>query len=48
MLDLEENKYAVKYEKDGREVYEITENGRSTLNLTIDLLPGIIKLKRIG
>ena len=27
------------YEKEGLEVYEITENGRSTLALTIDMLP---------
>ena len=39
------SKYIVSYDKEGNEVYEITENGRNTLNLTIDMLPGIIKLK---
>lgn len=45
LLDLEENKYIAKYEKEEREVYEITDTGRSTLDLTLDMLPGIIKLK---
>lgn len=45
LLDLIENKYVVSYKKEDKEVYEITENGRNTLSLTIDMLPGIIKLK---
>ena len=45
LLDLETNKYIVEYKKDEEIVYEITETGRSTLDLTIDMLPGIIKLK---
>lgn len=45
LLDLADNKYIVSYEKEEREVYEITDTGRSTLDLTIDMLPGIIKLK---
>lgn len=45
LLDLEENKYITKYGKEETEVYEITETGKSTLDLTLDMLPGIIKLK---
>ncbi len=45
LLDLLENKYIVCFEKDGKNVYEITESGKNTLNLTNSLLPGIIKLK---
>lgn len=45
LLDLEENKYIVNYKKDNDIVYEITENGKSTLDLTLDMLPGIIKVK---
>ena len=45
LLDLQANNYIAIYEKEGIELYEITENGRSTLTLTIDMLPGIIKMK---
>lgn len=45
MVDLEENRYVVDYEKNGEIVYEITKKGRETLELTNDLLPGIIKLQ---
>lgn len=45
LLDLEENKYVVNYKKENDTVYEITENGKSTLDLTLDMLPGIIKVK---
>lgn len=45
LIDLENNKYIVKYEKEGSQLYEITETGKSVLDLTIDMLPGIIKLK---
>lgn len=43
LLDLENNKYIINYEKEEDLVYEITESGRSTLDLTLDVLPGIIK-----
>lgn len=39
LIDLQEDKYVVSYEREGIEVYEITEEGRSTLKLTIDMLP---------
>ena len=45
LLDLIEVKYIVKYEKETQDVYEITETGKNTLDLTLDILPGIIKLK---
>ena len=45
LLDLLEVKYVVKYEKEAQDVYEITETGKNTLDLTLDILPGIIKLK---
>ncbi|MGN1299673.1 MAG: DUF4364 family protein [Candidatus Scatovivens sp.] len=45
LLDLIEDKYIFKYEKNNEEIYELTEAGKEALNLTIDLLPGILKLK---
>ena len=39
LIDFQENKYIINYEKDDGEVYEITPLGRSTLDLTIDMLP---------
>ena len=45
LLDLNETKYVKKFEKGNQLFYEITEDGRKTLDLTIDMLPGIIKLK---
>lgn len=45
LLDLIDTKFVVNYHKDTSSVYEITESGKNTLALTMDLLPGIIKLK---
>ncbi len=45
LLDLIEVKYIVCYKKETQNFYEITEEGKKTLNLTLDILPGIIKLK---
>lgn len=45
LLDLESNKYIVNYKNEEEEVYELTESGKSTLDLTIDILPGIIKMR---
>ena len=45
LLDLKTEDYIIGYDKEGIEVYEINENGKSTLSLTLDLLPGIIKMK---
>lgn len=45
LLDLIEKKYIVCFEKDGKNVYQITNIGKQTLELTNDIIPGIIKLK---
>ncbi len=45
LLDLIDLKYVVRYKKETQDVYEITEAGKNTLNLTLDILPGIKKLK---
>lgn len=45
LLDLLEKKYIVNYDKDKNSVYEITDLGIETLNLTQEIVPGIIKLR---
>lgn len=45
LLDLIESKFVIGFPKENQTVYEITELGKNTLELTIDILPGIIKLK---
>lgn len=45
LLDLLEKKFIVCFEKDGKQVYQITPEGKATLDLTNDIIPGIIKLK---
>ena len=45
LLDLIETKFVISYHKENQVVYEITESGKNTLLLTLDILPGIIKLK---
>lgn len=45
LLDLLENNYITSYEKDVHIFYQITNFGKETLNLTQDILPGIIKLR---
>lgn len=45
LLDLTENNYIVQYSNDELTLYQITNAGRQTLNLTEDILPGIIKLQ---
>jgi len=45
LLDLINVKYVICYEKETQNVYQITEAGQNTLDLTLDILPGIIKLK---
>ena len=45
LLDLIEVKYVVCYTKETQDVYELTESGKNTLELTLDILPGIIKLR---
>lgn len=45
LLDLLENKYIMNYSKDEHNFYEITDFGKETLELTKDIIPGIIKLR---
>ena len=47
LLDLLENKYITKYKEDDYKetLYQITSSGKNALELTKDLIPGIIKLK---
>jgi len=45
LLDLINTKFIVSYTKETQEVYELTEHGKKTLDLTLDILPGIVKLK---
>ncbi len=44
LLDLTEDHYIQKQEGE-MELYELTEQGTTVLGLTLDLIPGIIKLK---
>lgn len=43
LLDLLENKYIVNYIKTDESIYELTDEGRQALELTKDLIPGILK-----
>lgn len=45
LLDMIETKFVLSYAKEDQEVYELTEQGKNTLDLTLDILPGIVKLK---
>lgn len=45
LVDLVESKLVGTYTKEEQNVYEITTEGKSSLELTIDMLPGIVKLK---
>lgn len=45
LLDLISADFVVTYQKEDQTVYELTSHGKNTLDLTLDILPGIIKLK---
>ena len=45
LIDLVESKLVGTYTKEEQNVYEITPEGKNSLELTIDMLPGMIKLK---
>lgn len=45
ILDLIEAKYILSFQKEDQTLYQITDDGKRTLDLTLDILPGIIKLK---
>ncbi len=45
LLDMINTKFVVSYTKEDQLIYELTELGKNTLDLTLDILPGIVKLK---
>ena len=45
LLDLIENKYIIYYSNEDDMVYSITPEGKDALKLTIDMVPGIRKLR---
>ncbi len=45
LLDLIEKRYIICFDMDKKNVYQITDKGKQTLELTNDIIPGIIKLK---
>ncbi|MBR2787111.1 MAG: DUF4364 family protein [Clostridia bacterium] len=45
LLDMINTKFIVSYTKETQSVYELTDLGKTTLDLTLDILPGIVKLK---
>ena len=45
ILDLLDANYISKYEKDSFYLYELTNNGKNTLSLTHNMIPGILKMK---
>ncbi len=45
LIDLKENRYLLEYEEEKKKYYVITNSGRETVRLTIDMLPGAIKDK---
>jgi len=45
LLDLLEDNYIFNYKKENADIYEITEEGKNAIDLTIDIIPGILKLQ---
>lgn len=45
LLDLVKSDFVLSYERDGNNMYLITDKGTRTLELTEDILPGILKLQ---
>ena len=45
LQDLLEDKFILKYEQNDSEIIELTNEGKNALELTIDMLPGILRLK---
>ena len=44
LLDLIENKYVISYKKDDELLYNITPEGKRAIELTADMIPGILTL----
>ena len=45
LQDLLDDRFILKYIQNDEEIIELTDEGKNALELTIDMLPGIIKLK---
>lgn len=45
LLDLVKSDFVFSYEQEGQNLYLITDKGIRTLELTVDILPGILKLQ---
>lgn len=45
LLDLLEDNFILKYIQEDSEIYEITPEGKTAIDLTIDIIPGILKLE---
>ena len=45
LLDLLEDNYVYKFNEDNNEIYEITDEGKNAIALTINIVPGIQKLQ---
>ena len=45
LLDLISADFVISYQIEDQTVYELTKHGKTTLDLTLDILPGIIKLR---
>ena len=45
LLDLIENKYVISYKKDDEILYNITPEGKRAIELTADMIPGILTLQ---
>lgn len=45
LQDLLDDRFIIKYIQNEDEIIELTDEGKNALELTIDMLPGIIKLK---
>lgn len=45
LLDLIENNYVITYDKDDEVMYNITPEGKRAIELTADMIPGILKLQ---
>lgn len=45
LLDLLEDNYIFTYKQEDADIYEITDDGKNAIDLTIDIIPGILKLQ---
>ena len=45
LVDFLEDNYITKYRIEDADIYEITDEGKNAINLTIDIVPGILKLE---